>query len=79
MFYLLKEPAKLQRLTNELRKANPTTSTELEQLPYLNAVVQEGLRLSYGVSYRLPCITSDETLNFVDSGKTLLIPPGVGV
>jgi len=46
MFYLLKEPAKLQRLTSELRKANPTSSTELEQLLYLNAVVQEGLRLS---------------------------------
>jgi cytochrome P450 len=77
MFYLLKEPAKLQRLTNELRKANPTTSTELEQLPYLNAVVQEGLRLSYGVSHRLPRIAPDETLSFVDSGKTWLIPPGV--
>jgi cytochrome P450 len=78
MFYLLKEPAKLQRLTNELRKANPTTSTELEQLPYMNAVIQEGLRLSYGVSHRLPRIAPDETLSFVDSGKTWLIPPGVG-
>jgi cytochrome P450 len=77
MFYLLKEPAKLQRLTSELRKANPTSSTELEQLPYLNAVVQEGLRLFYAVSHRLPRIAPDETLSFVDSGKPWLIPPGV--
>jgi cytochrome P450 len=79
MFYLLKEPAKLQRLTDELRKANLTTSTELEQLPYLTAVLQEGLRLAYGVSHRLPRIAPTETLSFTDGGKTWLIPPGVGV
>jgi cytochrome P450 len=77
MFYLLNDPAKLQRLTNELRKANATTSTELEQLPYLNGVVQEGLRLGLGVSHRLPRIAPDEALAFVDGGKTWLIPPGV--
>jgi hypothetical protein len=71
MFYLLKDPAKLQRLTNELRKANATTSTELEQLPYLNGVVQEGLRLGLGVSHRLPRIAPDETLTFVDGGENL--------
>jgi hypothetical protein len=78
MFYLLNDPAKLQRLTNELRKANATTSTELEQLPYLNGVVQEGLRLGLGVSHRLPRIAPDETLTLVDGEKTWLIPPGVG-
>jgi cytochrome P450 len=77
IFYLLKDPQKLQRLTDELRKANATTSTDLEQLQYLNAVVQEGLRLSYGVSHRLPRIAPDETLNFVDGEKTWAIPPGV--
>lgn len=77
VFYLLAHPAKLDRLTNELRKANATTSTELEQLPYLNAVVQEGLRLSYGVSHRLPRIAPDETLRYTDGDKTWLIPPGV--
>ncbi|PMD38683.1 cytochrome P450 [Hyaloscypha variabilis F] len=79
MFYLLKDPAKLQRLTNELRKANATTSTELEQLPYLNGVVQEGLRLGFGVSHRLPRIAPDETLTLVDGEKTWLIPPGTPV
>ena len=76
-FYLLRDPAKLQHLTSELNTANATTSTELEQLPYLNAVVQEGLRLSYGVSHRLPRIAPDETLTFVDGDKIWQVPPGV--
>jgi cytochrome P450 len=77
IFYLLKDPVRLERLTKELRKAKATTSTELEQLPYLSAVVQEGLRLSYGVSHRLPRIAPNETLSFVDGEKTWLIPAGV--
>lgn len=48
-FHLLKDQAKLQRLTDELKEANAATSTELEQLSYLSAVIQDGLRLSYGV------------------------------
>jgi cytochrome P450 len=76
-FHLLSDPAKLQRLTSELKKANATTSTELEQLPYLNAIIQEGLRLSYGVSHRLPRIAPEETMVFVDGDKTWQIPPGV--
>ncbi len=75
-FHLLKDPAKLQRLTKELTEANATTSTELEQLPYLSAVIQEGLRLSYGVSHRLPRIAPDETMIFVAGDKTWRIPPG---
>lgn len=75
-FHLLKDQAKLQRLTKELEGANATTSTELEQLPYLSAVIQEGLRLSYGVSHRLPRIAPDETIFFVAGDKTWRIPPG---
>ena len=77
VFYLLQAPEKLERLTNELRKANATTSTELEQLPYLSATIQEGLRLSYGVLHRLPRIAPDETLRFVSGDRTWEIPPGV--
>lgn len=75
-FHLLQDQAKLQRLTDELKEANATTSTELEQLPYLSAVIQEGLRLSYGVSHRLPRIAPDETMIFVAGDKTWRIPPG---
>lgn len=77
IFHLLKAPDKLERLTKELRDANATTSTELEQLPYLSAIIQEGLRLSYGVSHRLPRIAPSETLRFVSGDTTWEIPPGV--
>ncbi|KAK2616577.1 hypothetical protein QQS21_000400 [Conoideocrella luteorostrata] len=39
--------------------------SELEQLPYLSAVICEGLRLSYGVSTRLQRINPDAPFRFV--------------
>lgn len=36
---------------------------DFEQLPYLNAVIKEGFRLSYGVTTRLPRIAPDTTLH----------------
>ncbi|KAH8664069.1 cytochrome P450 [Xylariales sp. PMI_506] len=56
-YHLLSQPDKLARLTAELNDAvsDPLTLppwTVLEKLPYLGAVIQEGLRLSYGVSER---------------------------
>lgn len=78
-FYLLKDPAKLQRLRDELLKANVTSSTDLEKLPYLNAVAQEGLRLSFGVSHRLPRIAPNESMRFVDGESVWDIPAGVSI
>lgn len=51
IYYLLTQPVTLRRLTAELmtvvRDPNQLPSwTELEKLPYLDAVIQEGLRLS---------------------------------
>jgi cytochrome P450 len=78
-FYLLQDPAKLERLQEELLAAKASSSIELKKLPYLSAVIQEGLRLSYGVCSRLPRIAPDATLVFVDGkkGKAWQIPPGV--
>jgi cytochrome P450 len=78
-FYLLQDPAALSRLQKELVAAKANSSTELEKLPYLSAVIQEGLRLSYGVCSRLPRIAPDATLVFVDgeSGKAWQIPRNV--
>ncbi|OAG41328.1 hypothetical protein AYO21_04491 [Fonsecaea monophora] len=92
VFYLLSNPGVLQKLKRELYEAipDPTTSTplpELERLPYLTGVIQEGLRLSYGICTRLERIARDETLVFVvndDDDKhadsagptTWTIPPG---
>ena len=66
-FYLLTESHILNRLTQELQAAVedprqlPSWSS-LEQLPYLCAVILEGLRLSYGVSARTPRVPVDEDL-----------------
>lgn len=38
----------------------------LEQLPYLSAVMKEGLRLTYGVSSRLSRIDPYKPIEYVD-------------
>ncbi|KAF9701954.1 hypothetical protein EKO04_001059 [Ascochyta lentis] len=52
--YLLQHPATLQKLKEELLAAWPTLEIEpklrdFEELPYLNAVIKESLRMSSGV------------------------------
>jgi len=81
VFYLLSNPETLRKLKEELYTAipDPTKSTpvsELEQLPYLTGVIQEGLRRSYGICTRLERIAPDETLLFNDGKKVWKIPPG---
>ncbi|KAK1580039.1 cytochrome P450 [Colletotrichum navitas] len=60
-FYLKHVPEVLQKLRAELDAAMPSAVdvlpwTELQKLSYLTAVIREGLRLSYGVTTRLPRI-----------------------
>lgn len=67
-YHILASPSIRSRLTSELEEAEQRagarpTWQQLEQLPYLSAVVTEGLRLSYGVSHRLPRISPDEDLD----------------
>ncbi|OJD36070.1 cytochrome p450 [Diplodia corticola] len=60
----------------------PPTWTRLERLPYLSAVLAEGLRLSYGVSHRLPRLSPDAPLRVVPGGApeaVATIPPGTPV
>ncbi|OCT53733.1 Trichodiene oxygenase [Cladophialophora carrionii] len=66
-YQLLQQPSELRRLKKELAGAipDPTAALDtvkLEQLPYLSAVIKEGLRLSSGISTRLQRIATDETL-----------------
>jgi cytochrome P450 len=68
-FYLLEQPDTLRRLKEELRQAMPDAWdsppwVQLEPLPFLTAVIQEGLRLSYGVTNRLPRIATKEVLMY---------------
>ncbi|OOF93013.1 hypothetical protein ASPCADRAFT_173692 [Aspergillus carbonarius ITEM 5010] len=65
------------KLRSELKQIMPTptsaaTWTELEKLPYLTAVVNESLRLSYGIIMRLPRVAPTETLRY----KNYVIPAG---
>ncbi|KAH8594643.1 cytochrome P450 monooxygenase [Bisporella sp. PMI_857] len=65
-FHLLQHPPMLRKLREELLASKVTTSTEMEKLPYLTGVIQEGLRLSFGVCTRLPRIAPDEVLQVRD-------------
>jgi hypothetical protein len=46
---------------------------ELEKLPFMQALLKETLRLSYGVMHRLPRVSPDQPIRYGD----WLIPPGV--
>ena len=68
-YHLLTQPNLLRKLRDELQQVvrDPKQLpawTELENLPYLGAVIQEGLRLSYGVSSRTARVATEENLVF---------------
>ena len=70
----------LRRLREELKTVQPDAYScmklrELERLPYLTAIIMEGLRLSYGAATRLPRIAPDRVIEFGD----WKIPPGTPV
>jgi cytochrome P450 len=82
-FHLLSNPDKLKKLRAELEKAIPDVSAplppikDLEQLPYLTAVISEGLRLGMGTSNRQERVAPDEAMKFSDGKKEWVVPPGV--
>ncbi|KAL1875695.1 hypothetical protein VTK73DRAFT_9950 [Phialemonium thermophilum] len=84
--HLLYRPSALRRLRLELIAAMPDPHVtvplgELEQLPYLRAVVREALRLSAGTNERLTRVCPDEDLIYYDSasGKEYVIPAGAAL
>lgn len=77
-FHILDNPEVLRKLQKELADALPDASAPfllkmVEQLPYLNAVINEGLRFSHGVSSRLQRLHPTEVMKFHDWE----IPPNV--
>lgn len=84
-YHLLASPRVLAKLKAELRTAIPDPNagvslSVLENIPYLVAVVQEAVRLSYGVCSRLQRV-SPRPLQFTDprNGKEWTIPPNTPV
>lgn len=74
-FNLLSRPDVLSKLTDELRAVvdDPLHLPSwfvLERLPYLSAVVQESLRLSYGVTTRVSRVPTEEDLVWQGTWKT---------
>ena len=72
--YLKSQPEVLAKLMKELQAAVPDPKklpkwSALEQLPYLNAVIMESIRLSYGVATRLARIAPDEVLAYEGTFK----------
>ena len=85
-FHLLANPPIFKKLREELTAALPSinahpTSTQLEQLPYLSAIIQEGLRLHPGSTMRMQRISPDEPLIYRDPAtkQEWVIPAGTSV
>ncbi|USP74920.1 cytochrome P450 [Curvularia clavata] len=76
-FFLLNKPSTMKKLTTEIRDAFPTYDTinaqRAQQLPYLQAVIQEGLRMYPPGSQGFPRISPGFELH----GK--YVPQGVEV
>ena len=82
VYHTLADPVILRKLRTELQSAipnlsEPTPLAVLESLPYLRGVVMECLRLSFGVTNRIPRI-AHENMRYTNksSGQTLIIPAG---
>lgn len=82
-YHILANPSILRKLKQELQAAIPdpdisTDQAAVERLPYLTAVIKEGVRLGYGSSARLPRVPL-EPLVFKSGGKEWVIPAGTPV
>jgi cytochrome P450 len=84
-FHLLSNPPILQKLREELEKAIPDKDdrqfpsfNQVEQLPYLSAVAQEGLRLDPAVISRQQRVAPSEALVYVNpsTGINYRLPRG---
>lgn len=79
-FHVLNNSEIKMNLRNELFEAIPDEGTMpqwqfLETLPYLSAIIKEGLRMSYGVISRMPRVSPNAILHY----KGWVIPPNTPV
>jgi len=86
MFWLIRQLETLRKLKEELTSAIPELDMVgtiplpvLDNLPYLNAVMKEGFRLTYGISCRLARIDPDSPMIFTTGKKQYTIPAGTPV
>lgn len=79
-YHVLANPTILAKLKTELIDAIPDPGElpslrEIEAMPYMHAVIQEGFRLSYGATSRLPRVSPKTPLQY----KEWLIPAATPV
>lgn len=80
-YYIMANPAIRKRLEEELKGAmegypeKKPTWAQLEKLPYMQALIKETLRLSYGTMHRRPRVSPKQPIRF----KQWVIPAGVPV
>ena len=79
-FYLLANPTEGRRLKKELLSlerdpSEPLAYRELQRLPYLGAVISEGLRISSSVAGRLPRVHPAASINY----KSYTMPAGTAI
>lgn len=79
-FHIIDQPSVFAKLRAELKTAIPNPNAQLdwlqlEKLPYLSACIQEGIRLSYGVSARNPRVSPNKATKY----KAWDIPAGTPV
>ena len=82
--YMLRDSAVYKRAHDELQSAwphieAPPTLLQLEQLPYLDACIKDGLRLSYPAPVKMPRIVNKDGYqygaHFVPPGVSFSVPP----
>ncbi|KAJ4347350.1 uncharacterized protein N0V89_011291 [Didymosphaeria variabile] len=92
-YYVLANPPILSRLQAELREAftaeqrrEVLSYKELENLPYLTAVITEGLRIATPVSGRFPRINKQAPMQYTShpspsapNGNTYILPPNTAI
>ena len=81
-FHLLSNRAVLSKLRAELGLALPDANAypslkDMEQLPYLSAVISEGLRISMGTANRQTRLCPNKSMVFDDGNRQWHIPAGV--
>jgi len=82
-FYLLADIARLEHLKRELREAKEPREAagsllryqDLQKLPYLTAVITEGLRISSSVPNRLPRVNHRSPISY----ESFSIPAGTSI
>ncbi|KAJ4179516.1 hypothetical protein NW755_012425 [Fusarium falciforme] len=84
-YHLLADPSLMARLRVELERVMPDVNeipdpSTLNRLPFLNALIQEAIRLYPGASHRQDRVAPDEDLVYQrPDGQTFVIPAGTGV